>query len=211
MLTEAPSEASGALGYLGGTFDPVHYGHLLLAELAREQFGLHRVLLIPSARPPHKLTRMVSAPEHRLRMAELAIQGNPAFEVSRCEIDREGPSYTITTIRELRAATGRDIVFITGADSVLDMHLWREPRAILTEANVVTYPRPGCDLDRVQETLGPDLARRVLTVRGPMLSLSSTEIRARVSGGLTIRYMVPESVEEYITAHGLYREGWPEH
>ncbi len=205
MVTEAPIAAGGALGYLGGTFDPIHYGHLLLAEQAREQLGLSRVLFIPSGKPPHKLTRPVSDAEHRLHMTELAIRGNDAFEVSSCEIERDGPSYTIATIRELKAATGAEIVFITGADSVLDMPMWRMPEAILSEATVVTFPRPGFDLGRIGEALGDGLAGRVRVLEGPMIALSSSDIRARVARGLSIRYMVPDAVDQYIRAHGLYR------
>ncbi len=199
--------AAGAapLGILGGTFDPIHYAHLLLAEHAREQLGLSRVVFIPSARPPHKLDSPVTEPGHRYEMARLATASNPYFEVSRREMDRHGPSYSITTIREIAAETGASVYFIVGADSVLDMVHWRQPDDILSEAHVATAGRPGFDMSRIPEALGPERAGKVQVFHAPLSNVSSTMIRERVAHGQSIRYMVPESVEQYIRQHDLYQ------
>lgn len=205
MHTVEPEAAQGALiGIVGGTFDPIHLAHLMMAEQAREQLGLSRVLFIPAGKPPHKLAAPVSRPEHRLAMAQAACASNPFFEVSRREIDRPGPSYTIATIREVKAETGLGVCFIMGADSVLEMAAWRQPDDILDEATVVTIPRPGFDLSRVPQALGPRRAAQVKVLEAPMMDLSSTEIRRRVRAGLSIRYLVLDGVAEYIREHRLY-------
>lgn len=195
------------LGLMGGTFDPIHVGHLVVAEEARERFGLDRVLFVPNRQPPHKQGRKVTAAEHRYVMCVLATADNPAFAVSRLEIDREGPSYTIDTIRALRAQLGPDVelYFITGADAVLEILTWRLPDAILGECHVVAAHRPGFDLARLEPVLGGDRARRVQAMALPALDISSTDIRLRVAEGRSVRYLTVPAVEGYLGKMGLYR------
>lgn len=199
-----------AIGVLGGTFDPIHVGHLLLAEQAREQLGVGRILFIPSARPPHKLTEPVTDPEHRFAMALLATAENPHFVVSRRELQRQGPSYTIATIRELVAEGHAPVYWIVGADAALDLPNWFEADAILSEAQVVAAARPGSDLGRLEAVLGPDRSRRVRVLQTPQFDVSSTSVRARLAAGLSARHLVPDCVLRYIVKHDLYpRAGAP--
>jgi nicotinate-nucleotide adenylyltransferase len=199
----------GPLGVLGGTFDPIHLGHLVLAERAREAFSLPTILFIPSGRPPHKPCSEVSQAERRWEMACLATASNPHFAVSRRELDREGPSFTILTLRELAAEGYGPIYFITGADTVLEMPTWRQPDDILAESRVVAASRPGEDLGHLPERLGAQRAAKVTILPLEALDISSTGIRRRVAAGLSIKYLVPEAVEAYILGNGLYREPDP--
>lgn len=205
-----PAEAQGLpsrLGIMGGTFDPIHNAHLFIAEQAREQLGLPLVLFVPSAQPPHKLADPLTAAEHRLAMTELAVAGNGAFAVSRLELDRPGPSYTVETLRALRSSGVSEPHLIVGADSVLEMGTWYQHEAIWREARVVAVARDGYDLDRLPRALGEERARQVLVVRAPLLDISSTDIRQRLRAGRSVRYLVPEVVEQYIMQQGLYRSG----
>lgn len=206
MDTPRP-EAPGAVGMLGGTFDPIHCGHLLLGEQAREQLGLATVLFIPSAQPPHKMDRPVTAAAHRLAMAQLATASNPHFGVSRRELDRPGPSYTITTIRELRAEGHETVFLIVGADALVEIMTWFSPEEIFSEAHVVAAPRPGFDLERARAALGETRAARVRLLDVPLLDISASDIRRRVAEGRSIRYMVPDAVADYIAAHEPYAPG----
>ncbi len=194
------------LGIMGGTFDPIHFGHLFVAEQARQRLGLDKVIFVPNGQPPHKKLYQVSDAEHRYAMCVLACADNPHFEVSRIEIDRPGPSYTIDTIREFRRAYGPhvELYFITGADAVLEILTWRQPDDILREAHVVAAHRPGFDLSRIDEVLGPERSSRVRAMAVPALDISSTDIRRRVAAGLSIRYLTPEPVRQYIYRHRLY-------
>jgi nicotinate-nucleotide adenylyltransferase len=201
MTTPAPR---GPIGVLGGTFDPIHVGHLLLAERAREAFDLPTVMFIPSGRPPHKCDDVTSA-QQRWEMTCLATASNPQFSVSRRELDREGPSFTIITLRELAAEGYAPIYFLTGADTVLEMPTWRQPDDILNESRVVAAARPGADLSRLTQCLGPQRAAKVTVLHLEALDISSTEIRRRVAEGRSIKYLVPESVEAYILGNGLYQ------
>ncbi len=189
-------------GILGGTFDPIHYGHLAIAEEARERLALARVLFIPTGEPPHKPQGRASA-EDRCRMTELAIADNPAFAVSRVEIDRPGRSYTVETLRALHAQhPDTHFSFLIGADMALDFHRWRDPDGILAQADVVAITRPGYDLSALA-TL--PAAGRLTPLEAPGLLLSSTDLRERVREGRGIRYLVPEAVREFIIERGLYR------
>jgi nicotinate-nucleotide adenylyltransferase len=201
------------LGVMGGTFDPVHYGHLVTAEEARAQFRLDQVLFVPNRYPPHKSLDGVSSPEHRYTMALMATVTNPYFGVSRMEIDRQGPSYTIDTLLALRVEyAARDLFYITGADSILQIVRgeWERAAELLTLCQFIAASRPGFALQ-------PDeLARRNVTgnplqnvhvMEIPALAISSTDIRARVATGRPIKYLLPEAVETYIIKHGLYRPG----
>jgi nicotinate-nucleotide adenylyltransferase len=194
---------------MGGTFDPIHYGHLVTAEAARAQFGLDQVLFMPAGTPPHKSQRADVAPaEDRYAMTELATRENASFEVSRMEIDREGPSWTIDTVRELRAAHPQDLelYFITGADAVLEILTWREHGEIARLARFIAATRPGYSLDRLQDAISGGHLPAVEVMEIPALAISSSDIRQRVRDGRPIRYLTPDAVVAYIARHGLYRE-----
>jgi nicotinate-nucleotide adenylyltransferase len=191
---------------MGGTFDPVHVGHLVTAEAARAAFDLDEVRFVPTGRPWMKADSPVSAPEHRYLMTVIATAANPRFSVSRIEIDRTGPTYTVETLQQLlREADGEvDLFFITGADAMLEILQWKDPGEVLALAHVIAATRPGYDLARFEadaRTTHP----RVSVMDIPALAISSTDIRRRVAAGEPIRYLVPEGVEAYIRKTGLYR------
>lgn len=198
---------SKRLAIMGGTFDPIHYAHLLIAEDVRRRFDLPQVLFMPSGHPPHKKDYEVTPAEERYIMCVLATVENPHFTVSRLELDRPGPSYTIDTIRQVKAqiGDGAEVVFVTGADAVLEILTWREPDAILDEARIVAVPRPGFDLSRLDETLGHARASKVTVVDSPVAGVSSTMIRERIRGGDCARYLTSRAVIDYINKRGLYR------
>jgi len=202
-------EGSGRVAVMGGTFDPIHHAHLLIAEDVRLRFGLDQVVFMPSGAPPHKPAGEVSPAEDRYLMAVLATSDNPHFVVSRLEIDRPGNSYTIDTVRHLKAKLGeRGLVYlIVGADSALEMDTWYEPDSILTEARVIAVSRAGFDLSKLPERLGKARAEQVTVVVGPSMTVSSTEIRQRIAAGQSARYMCPRPVLDYIQKRGLYRLG----
>jgi nicotinate-nucleotide adenylyltransferase len=198
--------AGRKVGVLGGTFDPVHIGHLLLAESAREELGLERVVFMPAGRPWRKASREVSPAEHRLAMLRLAVAGNDAFEVSTIEVEREGPTYTVETLEELRRRDpGAALFFIVGEDALADLPNWREPQRILELATVAVAGRTaeGPNL-RQAEAMMPGLVARAVWLRMPIIEISATGIRERVRLGLSIRYRVPAAVEAYIREHRLY-------
>jgi nicotinate-nucleotide adenylyltransferase len=199
---------SRRLAVMGGTFDPIHYAHLLIAEDVRRRFQLPQILFMPSGSPPHKKDYEVTSAEDRYIMAVLATSGNPHFAVSRMELDRPGPSYTIQTIRQLKAKIGHEaqVSWVTGADAVLEMLTWHQPDAILDEAQIIAVPRPGFDLDRLDETLGADRASKVTIIDAPLAEISSTMIRERIRARESIRYLTPRAVIDYIEKRGLYVE-----
>lgn len=199
------------IGIMGGTFDPVHYGHLVTAGEARWQFGLSLVIFVPNRHPPHKEAGDVSDPEHRYLMTFLATVTNPHFTVSRIEIDRSGPSYAIDTIRELRRGRpGDELFYITGADALEQIFRgeWRETEQLLGLCQFIGATRPGYRLDLLQWSSANDRLRTHLrsvhTMEIPAMAISSTDIRARVRDGRPITYLVPEAVEQYIVRHTLY-------
>jgi nicotinate-nucleotide adenylyltransferase len=196
-----------AVGIMGGTFDPVHLGHLVAAEEARVRFGLARVIFVPNGSPPHKKAYDVTPAERRYDMVVLATASNPAFEASRIELDRPGPSYTIDTLQAFRSqlGPGARLHFITGADAVLELLTWREPERILQSCELIAVTRPGYDLRRLGEALGPDLLARIHTLEVPAVDISSTELRKRAAAGESLRYLTPHPVVRYIVAHNLYR------
>ena len=199
------------LGILGGAFDPVHYGHLLLAELCREACRLDQVWFLPAASPPHKQHYAVTPAQERIEMLELAIGGNDRFVVSRLEVDRGGVSYTVDTLAQLKAeAPQRELFFLLGADSLIDLPGWREPARICELAIPVAARRPGVAeprLDTLAHLVSPERLQEISRhqVEMPHIGLSSREIRRRVAAGLSIRYQTPRSVEKYIETAGLYR------
>lgn len=197
------------IGVLGGTFDPIHIGHLVIAEEARVELNLERVVFVPAGLPPHKLEHVLSPVAHRLAMVELAIASNPRFTLSRVDIDRSGPSYSVDTIALLRDEWGPDvdIYFIMGSDSLRDILTWHEPQRLIRLCYLAVVNRPShqAELDELDALL-PGIASRVRMLHAPELAISSTEIRRRVHEGLSIKYQVPEAVEAYIYQHQLYRE-----
>jgi nicotinate-nucleotide adenylyltransferase len=194
-----------AIGLMGGTFDPIHVGHLAIAEEARDALGLTRILFVPAGRPPHKAESQVTAVRHRVAMVELAIADNDAFELDRIEVDRPGPSYTVDTVETL--ARDADVTVILSAETFAELPAWHEPERLFEAARVAVVPRegyPAPDPAWLSVTF-PGRERRVTYLEGPRLGLSSTAIRARVAAGRSIRYIVPAPVEAYITDNDLYR------
>ena len=186
------------LGVFGGTFDPPHIAHLVAAQEIHGQLGLDRLLLMVAAAPPHKLDREVSAGEVRLEMVRAAIAGDPRFEASAIELEREGPSYTVDTLRTLRELhPGAELFLAIGADQAVELESWREPDEIARLATIVAFARSG---QEVPETRWP--LRRVDV---PHMEVSSTEVRRRVRAGEPCRYLVPDPVAAIIRARGLYR------
>lgn len=214
------SKASARVGILGGTFNPIHLAHLRCAEEVREAQKLDRVLFIPSATPPHKAGRELLAVEHRLRMARLAVAGNPNFKVSGIEIERPGHSYSVDTLRLLRAQMpGVAFSFIMGADAFREIETWKEYESLFSLCDIVVISRPPYDHCALAEALPVAVrsqfcySENVLEHRTGNktifqhvtdLDISASSIRRRLARGLSIRYLVPPSVEDYITQHGLY-------
>ncbi len=196
------------LGILGGTFDPVHHGHLLAAEEARHQLELERVLFLPTGTPPHKPDRPILPIHHRLQMLTLAIAGKPYFFISRVDIDRPGPSYTVDALELLRAEWGPTptFFFIEGSDSLVDMPAWYRPRHLIQLCELAVVERPGIrtHLPLLEKQL-PGLTARIHWVEMPFLEISSTDLRQRVRDGRPISYLVPAAVEAYIREQGLYQ------
>ena len=203
------------LGLFGGTFDPVHYGHLLLAESAREQCQLDQVWFLPTAIPPHKQGHEPTPAAARIEMLELAVAGHEAFAVSRYEVDRGGVNYTFETLTHFRQEDpDGELFFLMGADMLHDLPHWREPARICQLAIPVVVGRPGAgepDFDCLSGVTTPErleTIRRHL-VRMPLVGLSGTEIRRRAAEGLSIRYQTPRAVEKYIQTHDLYAQESP--
>ena len=196
------------LGLMGGTFDPIHMGHLVSAEEARQQFALDYVIFVPAGHPPHKEKTGVSDPEHRYLMTTLAVMSNPAFVVSRYEVERIEPSYTVDTVRHFarQEAAEANIYFITGADAILDILTWKDYKGLLDMCTFIAVTRPGYSLDRLEEARNslPGIMDRVNLLEIPALAISSTYIRERVALGRTIKYLTPEPVEQYIRKQRLY-------
>jgi nicotinate-nucleotide adenylyltransferase len=197
------------LGIFGGTFDPVHYGHLLLAEQCREQCRLDQVWFLPAGVPPHKLERTIASGKARAEMLELAVAGHEDFRIDRRELDRADACYTVDTLAALQSADpARELVFLLGADSLVDFPTWREPRRILELARLAVVNRGGNPLPALaalQPILGAALESRIEFVTIPGVDISSSDIRRRVREGKSIRYMTPRVVECYIQTHGLYK------
>jgi nicotinate-nucleotide adenylyltransferase len=202
---------SGArVGILGGTFDPIHYAHLAIAERTHEQLRLAVVLFVPAAQTVHKPAATVTPVEQRAAMIELAIADNPHFALSRVEIERDGPSYTVDTLTQLRGERPADeLFFIVSADAARELPTWREPRRILELCHFTIVPRLGFDTPS-PEWLShhfPGQADRFTFVDTPALGHSASDIRRRLAAGQGIRYLVPPAVDEYISRHALYRGG----
>ncbi len=200
------------LGVFGGSFNPVHAAHLLLAERVRDERALQRVVFMPAGNPPHKPAKPLAAADHRLRMLELALEDNPAFEASDLELRGDGPSYTLKTVRVLKSRKPPDaeMFLIMGSDSVLDLPNWWRAERLAHEVDIIAVERPGCSLaeglGELAKEFGAEWCDRIeqIKVEAPLLDISATEIRERVRQGRSVRYMVCEPVRQYILRNGLY-------
>ncbi len=198
-----------SLGILGGTFDPVHYGHLLAGEWAREVYRLEQLVFMPAARPPHKDLAGVLDSQHRHRMVELAVSDNPGFSVSTLELERAGFSYTVDTVKYyLQEYPGVELYFIIGVDALQLIYTWKDVEQLAELCRFIVVTRPGYELDRDDPALAslPDaLWERLTLLSIPGLEISSSDIRKRVMNEQSIRYLLPPAVEKYIQDNNLYR------
>ena len=193
------------IGILGGSFDPIHLGHLIVAETACEELSLDRLLFVLAPSPPHKQDQTLAPATHRLAMLELALSCNPRFAPSTIEWQRPGPAYTVDTLAALKAQPDYGdarFYFIIGMDSLVAFHNWRDPEGIMQIATLVVYPRAGFRTEDADQRF----SERCHFLRGPLVEVSATEIRQWVRTGRSIRYWIPESVRAYIEANRLYRE-----
>ncbi len=199
------------IGILGGTFDPPHLGHLLIAETARDVLDLESILFLPAGEPWLKSGQRITPAAHRLRMVQLAVADNPDFRVSDCEVRRSGATYTVDTLRELRSAypVDTEFFFIVGSDVLDQFHRWKEPECILELCRLAVIERPGGPAGGVEVMAErfPDAAASgaVLSVAGPRVDFSASELRRILGAGQSVRYQVPDVVAEYIKQHELYR------
>jgi nicotinate-nucleotide adenylyltransferase len=195
------------IGVFGGTFDPVHLAHLVLAEQCREQACLDQVLFIPAARPPHKLDRTLTPLSHRIEMLALAIAGQPAFRIDDLEKNRPGPSYTADTLAELqRGNPGAELFLLIGSDTVNDLPHWHAPGQVAELATLLVVQRPGAKAEEIEtltKTIGVPLRYQIVAM--PLLDISSRDLRQRAAAGRSLRYLVPRAVEAYIVDKRLYR------
>jgi nicotinate-nucleotide adenylyltransferase len=201
------------IGVFGGTFDPVHLGHLILAEQCREQGRLDEVWFVPAAQPPHKSHYAITPFRHRAEMLRLATAGHPAFRVNELENERPGPSYTVVTLDELsKAHAGVEWFLLVGSDTLADLHEWRDPAGVVRRAGLLVMARGGepvLSADELRASLGLPAGERlsVEVVAAPRIEISSRDLRGRAAARRSLRYMVPRAVECYIEEKGLYRDG----
>ena len=199
------------IGIMGGTFDPIHYGHLVAAEAAREAFCLEKIIFVPAGIPPHKVQEEVTPARHRYLMTLLAIMSNPYFEISRVDLERGGVTYTVDTLADLKKEFSEAIIyFITGADAILEILSWKSPAQVMSMADFIAVTRPGYDLDQLSETLGSfysEFQEQIHILEIPPVGISSTALRRRLKEGRSVRYLVPETVVTYIENRGLYTNG----
>ena len=198
------------IGVLGGTFDPIHIGHLIIAEEARLRLGLSQVLFVPAGEPWLKAPRIIAPGEHRLEMIRLAIASNRLFRASTVDLERPGPSYTVDTLTDLKRELGEeaDFYFILGLDALAEFSTWKEPERIFEMCRLVAAKRPesrDLDMESLERSI-PGISRRVIILDNPQIGISSSEIRQRVAAGLSITDLVPEAVERYIRERGLYKK-----
>lgn len=196
------------IGVMGGTFDPIHLGHLAVAEEAREQVNLTVVLFVPAGQPYFKLNTPILDAEHRAKMVSLAIAGKPYFKLSTIEMERAGPSYTVDTIAELRGqlGAGDELFFILGWENLTELPRWQEPARLIQMCHLVVAPRPDRPRPNLEvlEKAIPGLSQRVILLDKPLIAISASEIRQRVAKGLSIRHLVPEPVNRHIKKYRLY-------
>jgi len=197
------------IGILGGTFDPIHLGHLIIAEQTRLKLRLGRVLFVPAGQPWLKADHTIAPQDSRVEMVRLAIEGNPYFELSPIEVERPGPSYTVDTLMALRGQLGAGVnfFFILGSDNLVELTLWKEPAKLVQLCKLVVVPRLGIDIPDLKslEASIPGISDNVIQLELPIIEISSSQMRQRVAEGLSIRYLVPDEVEQYIVQHSLYR------
>lgn len=196
------------IGLMGGTFDPIHLAHLHIAEEAREAFELDRVLFIPAAQPPHKQGKKIASAAQRIAMVKMAIAGNPHFELSLMEMERQGPSYSWLTVQELRAKhPDWALYFITGSDSINDLLTWNHPKDLVGACQFIGTTRPEVPFqeEMLLEFFGAELRSHIHELQVPLMEISSTVIRQRSAAGRSIHYLVPEAVADYIEKEGLYQ------
>jgi nicotinate-nucleotide adenylyltransferase len=202
------------IGIMGGTFNPIHYGHLVTAEEALIQFHLERVIFIPTGEPPHKTTGKIASPEDRYLMTVMATASNREFYVSRIEIDKKGKSYTIDTLRELKKIYGKnsELFFITGADAILEILTWKDTGEIITLCKFIAATRPGYNISKMEDlkkrlfNKKVEMAEQCLFIMEiPALAISSTDIRNRIKSNRPIKYLLPESVSSYLLKNELYK------
>jgi len=198
------------IGIFGGTFDPIHCGHLAVAKRVRRALDLERIIFMPTGQPWLKGNQDVSVARHRVEMVRLAIEGESGFELSTMEVERPGPTYTVDTLKELRHQLGFEarLFFLVGSDAFADFPKWKEPKRILIMCRLVVFGRPGFplpSLKRLEQTL-PGISQRVIFADTPEVDVSATEIRRRVAQGLPINGMVPPAVQRYIETNHLYDE-----
>ena len=196
------------IGVLGGTFDPIHIGHLILAEEVRARLSLAEILFVPAGQPWLKVDSPISPAEHRVEMVRLAIADKPYFKLSTMEIERAGPTYTVDTIAELKAqlGAGDELFFILGWDNLAELPRWRQPSRLITMCYLVAVPRPDYPLPDLKalEAAIPGLSQSVILLDEPKVDISASAIRERITQGLSIHHLVPEPVDEYIRQHKLY-------
>lgn len=195
------------MGILGGTFDPPHIGHLVLADCAIQSLALDDLLFVPAADPPHKRSTRVSI-RHRLPMLECALALDPRFQLSRVDIDRPGPHYTVDMVRILQAqAPDAELFFVMGSDSLRDLNTWHQPQALIDAVRLAVMRRPEADVPlSIHAALLPNLEERVVVIDAPRLEVSSTEIVERLRAGKSVRFLVPDPVLDYIETHQVYRD-----
>lgn len=202
------------IGVLGGTFDPIHIGHLIVAEEARIRLGFNEVLFVPAGQPWLKLNHSITPAIHRVEMVRRAIVANPYFKLCTLEVERPGLSYTVDTMTMLQEQLGSEssLFFILGRDTLAELPLWKEPKKLLQLCRLIVAPRPvlsevegsgSSDLEHFETSI-PGLLDKVIQLEMPVIGISSSEIRQRIAQGLSIRYLVPEGVEEYITEQKIY-------
>ncbi len=198
------------IGIMGGTFDPVHIGHLILAELAICELSLDHVLFLPTGDPPHKKNRQLTSAQKRLDMLQLALEGNPSFSISTIELKRQGTTYSYDSLLELKGLypDGTRLTYIIGSDTLLELKNWKSFNLVASLCDFAVYERPGIDRSDLRaeaDRLEASYQAKVCFIKGPVISLSSSEIRQRVAHNKTIRYLVPERVFKYINKERLYR------
>jgi nicotinate-nucleotide adenylyltransferase len=198
---------------MGGTFDPIHLGHLVAAEAVRTGFQLDKVIFVPSGRPPHKTEKVLTPKEQRMLMTELATVTNPYFEVSPVELYRAGFSYSADTVSyfQSRMDEGSELFFITGADAIMEILTWKKLDVLFACCTLIAATRPGFQpklmMERLEKQLQPAYLKKVITIEVPAMAISSTDIRNRVAMGRSIKYLTPETVEQYIYKQGMYIGG----
>jgi nicotinate-nucleotide adenylyltransferase len=196
------------LGIFGGTFNPPHIGHLILAETAADALGLDRVFFVPAADPPHKIGLPRASVEHRVQMVAIAIAGNDLFELSRVDVDRPGPQFAVDTLTIFQEQyPAAELHFLMGSDSLRDLLTWTRPRDLVRQCKLVVMSRPVVppDYDNLFAEI-PELEDRLISISSPEIQISSTNIVARIQNGQSVRYRIQDSIREYIAEHGLYQE-----